>query len=71
MPRGESPLTARETEVLQLASHGGASAAIAERLQVSTSTVKTHFEHIYAKLGVADRAGAVAEGAAPRPDRLS
>lgn len=58
---GESPLTARETEVLQMASHGGSSAKIGERLQVSTSTVKTHFEHIYAKLGVADRAGAVAE----------
>ena len=57
---GPSPLTARETEVLQLASHGGSSAAIAARLEVSTSTVKTHFEHIYAKLGVADRAGAVA-----------
>jgi len=57
----DSPLTARETEVLQMASHGGSSATIAERLVISTSTVKTHFEHIYAKLGVADRAGAVAE----------
>ena len=59
--RRRSPLTARETEVLQMASHGGSSATIAERLVISTSTVKTHFEHIYAKLGVADRAGAVAE----------
>jgi len=59
---GGSPLTARETEVLQMASHGGSSAAIATRLLVSTSTVKTHFEHIYAKLGVSERAGAVAEG---------
>ena len=58
---GDSPLTPRETEVLQMASHGGSSAAIAGKLVVSTSTVKTHFEHIYAKLGVADRAGAVAE----------
>lgn len=60
-PVADSPLTARETEVLQMASHGGSSATIAERLVISTSTVKTHFEHIYAKLGVADRAGAVAE----------
>lgn len=58
---GDSPLTARETEVLQLASHGGSSATIAERLVISPSTVKTHLEHIYAKLGMADRAGAVAE----------
>lgn len=57
-----SPLTARETEVLELASHGGSSASIADRLVVSTSTIKTHFEHIYDKLGVTDRAGAVAEG---------
>ena len=60
-PADESPLTARETEVLALASHGGSSASIGLRLDVSASTVKTHFEHIYAKLGVADRAGAVAE----------
>ena len=58
---GGSPLTVRETEVLELASHGGSSAEIAGRLALSTSTVKTHFEHIYAKLGVAERAGAVAE----------
>jgi DNA-binding CsgD family transcriptional regulator len=57
----ESPLTPRETEVLTLASHGGSSAHVAGQLVVSPSTVKTHFEHIYAKLGVTDRAGAVAE----------
>jgi DNA-binding CsgD family transcriptional regulator len=55
-------LTARETEVLQLASHGLSSAHIAEHLVVSTGTVRTHFENIYPKLGVSDRAAAVAAG---------
>jgi ATP/maltotriose-dependent transcriptional regulator MalT len=34
---------------------------IARELVVSAATVRTHFEHIYAKLGVSDRAGAVAK----------
>ena len=33
---------------------------IAERLFISQATVKTHFEHIYEKLGIGDRAAAVA-----------
>jgi PAS domain S-box-containing protein len=61
--RGElkpSPLTPREREVLQLAAHGLAGPAIAQRLVISPSTVKTHFENVYAKLGVCDRGSAVA-----------
>lgn len=53
-------LTIREREVLQLAAEGVAGPGIAERLVLSPATVKTHFEHIYGKLGVHDRAGAVA-----------
>jgi two-component system nitrate/nitrite response regulator NarL len=34
---------------------------IAERLVIGSATVKTHFEHIYEKLGVTHRAAAVAE----------
>jgi hypothetical protein len=34
---------------------------VAEQLVLSPSTVKTHFEHIYEKLGVGDRAAAVAQ----------
>ncbi|MEA2285186.1 MAG: two-component system, NarL family, nitrate/nitrite response regulator NarL, partial [Solirubrobacteraceae bacterium] len=34
---------------------------IAEQLFLSPATVKTHFEHIYEKLGVGDRAAAVAQ----------
>ena len=34
---------------------------IAEQLTLSPSTVKTHFENVYAKWGVSDRASAVAK----------
>lgn len=53
-------LSARELEVLTLAAEGFSGPRIAERLTVSPATVKTHFEHIYEKLGVGDRAAAVA-----------
>jgi PAS domain S-box-containing protein len=58
---GLCPLSARELEVLQLAAQGLSGPVIAERLIISPATVKTHFEHIYEKLGVTDRAAAVAE----------
>ena len=48
-------LTARETDVLAHLVRGRALAAIAERLCVSTGTVKTHALHIYAKTGVHSR----------------
>jgi PAS domain S-box-containing protein len=54
-------LTPRELEVLALAATGLAGPGIAERLVISPSTVKTHFENLYEKLGVSDRAAAVAE----------
>jgi DNA-binding NarL/FixJ family response regulator len=57
---GDAALSARELEVLQLAADGHGGPAIADRLFVSSATVKTHFAHIYAKLGVTDRAAAVA-----------
>jgi PAS domain S-box-containing protein len=55
-----SPLTPRELEVLQLAAEGHSTEAIAARLVLSPGTVKTHFHHIYGKLGAPDRASAVA-----------
>ncbi len=58
---GFRPLSARECEVLQLAARGRSGPMIAERLVIGPATVKTHFEHIYEKLGVTDRAAAVAE----------
>jgi PAS domain S-box-containing protein len=57
---GPRRLTDRELEVLGLAAEGYSGPQIAERLFVSPATVKTHFEHIYEKLGVGDRAAAVA-----------
>jgi DNA-binding NarL/FixJ family response regulator len=49
-PPAESPLTAREREVVQLFSEGYSSTEIATRLHVSAKTVATHREHILAKL---------------------
>lgn len=57
---GAPLLTRREHEVLQLAAQGNSRPQIAELLTVSPATVKTHFEHVYAKLEVSDRAAAVA-----------
>jgi PAS domain S-box-containing protein len=56
-----SPLTRRERQVLQLAARGLPGPKIAEELGISSATVKTHFTHIYEKLGVAGRASATAE----------
>jgi DNA-binding CsgD family transcriptional regulator len=53
-------LTARELEMLQLAADGLSGPQIAELLVLSPGTVKTHFQNIYKKWGVSDRAGAVA-----------
>jgi PAS domain S-box-containing protein len=53
-------LTERELQVLQLAARGNSGPRIAAELFLSPATVKTHFENIYAKLGVSDRAAAVA-----------
>jgi PAS domain S-box-containing protein len=54
-------LTPREREVLQLAADGQSPPEIARILVVSPGTVKTHFQHIYKKLGAHDRASAVAQ----------
>ncbi len=53
-------LTPREAEVLSLASHGLTFNEIAQVLFVTRATVRTHLENTYLKLGVNDKAGAVA-----------
>jgi two-component system nitrate/nitrite response regulator NarL len=55
-------LTLRELEVLGLLAEGLSGPAIAKQLYVEPSTIKSHLKSIYRKLGVADRASAVAEG---------
>src|SRR3954470_10346288 len=54
-------LTAREREILGLTANGFSAPQIAERLTLSPTTVRTHLQHLYDKLGVSDRAAAVAE----------
>lgn len=56
-----SRLTPREREILELAADGLNGPRIAQSLVLSEATVKTHFGHIYHKLGVTDRSGAVAK----------
>ncbi|MFI2644860.1 response regulator [Streptomyces sp. NPDC018610] len=57
---GNETLSAREREVLTLVARGTSNREIARELFISEATVKTHLTHLYAKLGVNDRAAAVA-----------
>ncbi|MDA0184974.1 response regulator transcription factor [Solirubrobacter phytolaccae] len=61
-PQPETPLSPRELEVLRLIAKGATNRAAAAELFISEATVKTHLIHVYAKLGVKDRAAAVAVG---------
>lgn len=54
-------LTARERQILQLIASGKSFPEIASTLFLGVTTVKTHVQHVYEKLGVSDRAAAVAE----------
>jgi DNA-binding NarL/FixJ family response regulator len=57
----DDALSDREQEVLSLIAKGASNREAAAALLISEATVKTHLLHIYAKLGVSDRAAAVAE----------
>jgi DNA-binding NarL/FixJ family response regulator len=59
-PGARVGLTQRESEVLGLIVAGLSNRAIASRLVIGDETVKSHARAIYRKLGVGDRAGAVA-----------
>ena len=60
-PRQRPLMSARERETLTLIAEGLSAPDIARVLHLSTATVKTHLQHIYEKLGVSERAAAVAE----------
>jgi two-component system nitrate/nitrite response regulator NarL len=53
-------LTPREKEVLVLTADGLTAPEIADRLQLGVATVRSHLQNLYEKLGVSDRAAAVA-----------
>ncbi|MGP3690562.1 response regulator [Streptomyces sp. IBSNAI002] len=59
---GGPVFTTRELEVLRDFAEGMSIPQIAQKLFLAPSTVKTHAQHLYEKLGVGDRAAAVAEG---------
>jgi len=56
---GDQALSAREIDVLMLVARGASNQDVAEKLHVSTATVKSHLIQIYQKLGVSDRTAAV------------
>lgn len=58
---GVHSLTLREREVLSRVAAGLTNSEIAAALYVEPSTVKTHIEHIFAKLGVTRRSQAIAK----------
>jgi len=68
------PLTAREADVLQLLVQGASNREIAQRLFLTTSTVKKHLNHIFGKLDVRSRAQLIARSSgfeSPKPQRSS
>ncbi len=54
-----SPLTGREWEVLDLLCGGMTTDEVADRLVLTTETVRSHIKHVMRKLGVSSRRQAV------------
>ncbi len=70
-PRGRDDtvsLTAREEETLLLLTKGYSNKEIADRLGLSIETVRSHLKHIYEKMHVQSRAGAVARYMSGKPN---
>lgn len=60
MRKSHISLSAREKELLTLLATGATNKQLAQQLFISEATVKTHLVHIYSKLGVDNRTGAIA-----------
>ena len=58
---GRPQLTDREQEVLNFVAQGLSAPDIGKQIHLSTTTVKSHLHSLYEKLGVSDRAAAVAQ----------
>lgn len=63
-PRLLSTLTPRELELLGLIDAGLSNQQLADRLNVSLTTIKWHLQNLYGKLGISSRAAALARGRA-------
>jgi DNA-binding NarL/FixJ family response regulator len=63
----ESPLSKRETQILEMVSDGKSRSQIATELFIEWETVKTHIKNVYAKLDVNSKADAIK---AARKDKL-
>ena len=66
----EETLSPREVAVLSLVAQGASNREVGEELHISVATVKTHLNHIYAKLGVDNRTAAVTAALERRIIRL-
>lgn len=69
VPGSKDSLSEREREIVHLASKGATDKEICSRLGLTLPTVRTYWERIRTKLGVSNRAHAVARMSAERPAR--
>jgi LuxR family transcriptional regulator, maltose regulon positive regulatory protein len=60
-PTRQTLLSAREAEVLRICSRGLSNKEIGDQLAITVGTVKGHLVHVYRKLSVRNRTGAVAK----------
>jgi len=63
----QSPLSKRETQILEMVSEGKSRSQIANDLFIDSETVKTHLKNVYVKLDVSSKADAIK---AARKDKL-
>lgn len=66
--RVQPDLTARQRELLRLVAAGNTNAEIASRMFISPLTVRKHLENIFERLGVTNRAAAVAVAFPPKAE---